>query len=243
MALTLNTQASVTAMGKYLMTLPTDQNQVEQQKQVEKENNFRALEAKYQRELERERGARLEVERQLQEAAAKKEAAAASKNDEDDAYDPSEPYVDHKRLDKRFNSFERKMEAKIEQKAEEKARLMVEKERRDNWLKSNPDYYDVLQHAEKFAEMHPDLAETILQMPEGFERQKLVYKNIKTLGINQPPKPVSSVQEKVDANRRSPYYQPSGPGAAPYAAQGDFSPVGQKNAYDKMKQLQQKLRM
>lgn len=219
------------------MTSPTDQNQVEQQKIIEKENNFRALEAKYQRELERERAARMELEKQYQEATAKKEAPA-----EDDE-DTSDPYVDHKRLDRRFNSFEKKMEAKIEQKAEEKARMMVEKERRENWLKANSDYYEVLQHSEKFAEANPELAEAILQMPEGFERQMLVYKNIKALGIHQPPKPTSSIQDKVDANRRSPYYQPGGVGAAPYAAQSDFSASGQKSAYDKMKQLQQKLRM
>jgi len=219
------------------MTSPTDQNQVEVQKQMEKENNFRALEAKYQRELDRERAARVEIERQLQEASAKKEASV---EDDDDT---SEPYVDHKRLDKRFSSFERKMEAKIEQKAEEKATQMVEKERKDNWLKSNPDFYDVLQHAEKFAETNPDLAESILTMPEGFERQKLVYKNIKTLGIHKPQSAAPSIQEKVDANRRSPYYQQSGVGTAPYSGQGDFSAAGQKNAYTKMKELQQKLRM
>lgn len=220
------------------MTVPTDQNQVEQQKIIEKENNFRALEAKYQRELERERSARMELERQYQEATTKKETAT-----EEDDNDTSDPYVDHKKLDRRFSSFEKKMEAKIEQKAEEKARMLVEKERKENWLKANPDYYEVLQHSEKFAEANPELAETILQMPEGFERQKLVYKNIKALGIHQPPKVTTGIQEKIDANRRSPYYQPGGLAAAPYAAQSDFSANGQKNAYAKMKELQQKLRM
>ena len=164
------------------------------------------------------------------------------KIDEDDE-GSSEPYVDHKRLDKKLSTFEKRMEAKIDQKAEEKARQMVDKERKDIWLKSNPDFFEVLQHAEKFAETNPELAEAILTMPEGFERQKLVYKNIKTLGIHQPAKPVTSIQDKVDANRRSPYYQGGSVGTAPYAAQSDFSPAGQKSAYDKMKLLQQKLRM
>ena len=37
-------------------------------KPTEKELNFRALEAKYQRQLEQERAARLEAERKIQEA-------------------------------------------------------------------------------------------------------------------------------------------------------------------------------
>jgi len=101
----------------------------------------------------------------------------------------------------------------------------------------------IQQHADKFAEREPELAETILQMPEGFERQKLVYKNIKALGLHKPAEVKSTIQDKVDANRRSPYYQPSGVGSAPYAAAGDFSPSGQKNAYQKMQELKNKLRI
>jgi hypothetical protein len=99
-----------------------------------------------------------------------------------------------------------------------------------------------MQHAEKFAQKDPELAETILNMPDSFERQKLVYKSIKALGVHKPEVQAPSIQDKIDANRRSPYYQPSGPGSAPYQSQGDFSPAGQKNAYAKMKELQNRLR-
>ena len=79
-------------------------------------------------------------------------------------------------------------------------------------------------------------------MPEGFERQKLVYQNIKELGVDKPEQKQSTIQEKVDANRRSPFYQPTGVGTAPYATSGDFSQTGQKQAYAKMKELQARLR-
>lgn len=218
------------------MTSPNDQNQVEVQKTNDKELNFRALEAKYQRQLDQERAARLEIEKQFQESQSRKQVV-------DDSDDDSEPYVDHKKLDKKLSSFEKRMEATIDKKAEEKARSLMQQDRKDSWLRNNPDFYDVLQHAEKFAEKDPELAETILQMPEGFERQKLVYRNIKSMGLDRPEQKQPSIQDKVDANRRSPYYQPSGTGTAPYNTSGDFSQAGQKNAYAKMKELQQKLRM
>ena len=53
-----------------------------------------------------------------------------------------------------------------------------------------------------------------------------------------------SIQDKIDANRRSPFYQPSGIGSAPYAGpDGDFSAAGQKTAYDKMQELKSRLRI
>jgi hypothetical protein len=78
-------------------------------------------------------------------------------------------------------------------------------------------------------------------MPEGFERQKLVYKNIKALGIHKKDEPKPSIQDKVDQNRRTPYYQPTGVGTAPYANAADFSQSGQSAAYKKMKELQKRL--
>ncbi len=96
---------------------------------------------------------------------------------------------------------------------------------------------------QKFADTHPKLAEVILRMPEGFERQKLVYENIKAAGIDRPQMKQQSIQEKVDANRRSPFMPSGGPGSAPYAQVGDFSPVGQKNAYDAMKAKISQLRL
>lgn len=214
----------------------------EQQKTNDKEYNFRALENKA-REFERKA---MEAERRALEAEKKAQEALQTRqqprhDDEDD--DDNEPYVDHKRLSKKLSSFERKMEEKIDKRAEEKAFMMVQKERQDSWLRSNSDFYDVMQHANKLAEQDPELAETILAMPEGFERQKLVYKNIKTLGLHKPKVAEPSIQQKIDANQKSPYYQPTGVGSAPYSQGGDFSPAGQKQAYSKLQELKSRLRI
>ena len=210
---------------------------VQEQPKNDKEYNFRAQEAKYERMLAQERSAREEAERRAQEAL----QARNQKQEEDE--DDDQPYVDHKRLNRTLSSFEKKMEEKIDKKAEEKARKLYEDNRKNDWLKNNPDFYDVLQNAERFANENPDLAEAILEMPEGFERQKLVYKNIKAVGAHKAKSQEPSIQQKVDANRRSPYYQPTGIGTAPYSQVGDFSASGQKNAYAKMKELQGKLRI
>ena len=138
------------------------------------------------------------------------------------------------------------MDEKIDKRAEEKARGMVQQERQNNWLKQNPDFYSVMEHANAFADKDPELAETILQMPEGFDRQKLVYKSIKAMGIHKPEVKPSSIQEKIDSNRKGPYYQPSGVGTAPYGVVNggkDYSPAEGKNAYAKMQELKSKLRI
>lgn len=218
------------------MTVPPQENQAQTQdnKQNDKELNFRALEAKYQRQLEQVNS---EKERLSQELAQKNNQ---TQNDDDD----DEPYVNKKNLNKTLNKFGQQQTQQTQSEIQKAVHTALAEERKQNWIKSNPDFYDVLQHAEKFAQRDPDLAESILQMPEGFERQKLVYKNIKALGIHKPEQKAPSIQEKVDANRRSPYYQPTGVGSAPYAgAQSDFSPSGQKDAYNKMQELKNKLRL
>lgn len=220
------------------MTEETQTSQVQDQKISDKELNFRNLEAKYQRELAQERAARQEAERVAQEAMVKKQQL--HEEEEDD----SEPYVDKKRLKKEQAKFGQQIKQETQSEIQRAVHTALEQERKNNWLKQNPDFYEVLEkNAEKIVQTNPELAETILNMPDGFERQKLVYANIKALGLHKPKEVTSNIQDKIDANRRSPYYQPSGVGTAPYASTGDFSQVGQKNAYDKMKELQQKLRL
>jgi hypothetical protein len=228
--MTVNSNENATAPGAA----------VEANKPNDKEYNFRALEAKYKRELEAERAARLEAERIAQEAAAAKRSAL---QDDDSEGDDAEPYVDKKRLNRFGKSLKESTQSEIQKGMEAAKQAAKEELRQELWLESNPDFYDVLQHADKFAQKAPKLAEAILRMPEGFERQKLVYQNIKELGVDKPEAKASSVQEKIEANKKSPYYQPSGIAAAPYAGGGDFSSVGQKNAYAKMQELKQRLRL
>ena len=214
------------------MTAQTQESQPQQQKVDTKELNFRQLEAKYEKQLQIERAARVEAERIAQER-------RIPEPEEDD----SEPYVDHKKIDKKLARFGEQSKQQTQSEIHKAVQVAISEERKQNWLKQNSDFYDVLQHAEKFAQHDPDLAETILEMPEGFERQKLVYKNIKALGLHKEAPKQASIQEKVDANRRSPYYQPSGVGTAPYSSQSDFSANGQKAAYEKMQQLKAQLRI
>jgi hypothetical protein len=221
------------------MTSPSQESQVQDaasaQSSNSKELNFRALEAKYQRQLDQANQARIEAEKRA-------EIASQVQHKDEDEID-SEPYVDHKKLSKTLAKFGEQNQKQTETQIQKAVNMALQEERKQNWIKNNPDFYQTLQLADKFAEHDPELAETILEMPEGFERQKLVYKNIKALGLHNPKPKESSIQEKIDANRRSPYYQPSGISSSPYSQQGDFSQVGQKNAYEKMQALKNQLRI
>lgn len=216
------------------MTVPTQENQAQDQAVSNKELNFRALEQKYQQQLAQERAER---ERLQQELSQKQQPA---QEDDDDSL---EPYVDHKRLRKEQARFGQQIKQETQTEINKAVQMALKQERENTWLKNNSDFQEVMQHAEKFAQMDPELAETILEMPPGFERQKLVYKNIKALGLHKEPPKEPSIQDKIDANRRSPYYQPSGVGSSPYSTVGDFSNAGQKNAYDKMQELKNRLRL
>lgn len=202
----------------------------------DKEFNFRQLESKYRTEVERERQARLELEQKLQ-------AMSQQNNIANEEEESSEPYVDNRRLEKKLARFGQSTQSDI-QKAMEKAKQDAKEElRQELWLDSNPDFFDVLQNAEKFAQTNPMLADSILKMPDSFERKKLVYANIKAMNLHKPAPVESSIQDKIDANKRSPFYQPSNIGTAPYAPTGDFSDAGKKAAYDKMQQSKSRLRL
>ncbi len=200
------------------------------------DKNFRLLERKHRLEMDQERQARQDLERKLQEIESRQSIA----DDDDD-----EPYVGHKKLDKKFNSFEKKLEQTIEKKAEERARALLDTRDQEDWATKNNDFSEVMKEDNlmKLLNRAPALADSIKRMPDGFEKQKLVYNTIKSMGIDKPETKQPSIQDKIDANKRSPYYQPSGVGAAPYSASSDFSAQGQKQAYAKMQELKNRLRM
>jgi hypothetical protein len=207
------------------------QQTAQDQKISDKEINFRKQEQLYQRVLS---------EKEARIAELEKKAQVNVREEEDD---DSEPYVDHKKLNKKLSKFGEATKSDIASQMQQAKELAKDEIRQELWLENNPDFYSVLQLADRFAQKAPELAKTILRMPEGFERQKLVYQNIKTLGIDQPEKKESSIQEKIDSNKRGSYYQPSTIGTAPYASVGDFSPTGQKNSYDKLLELKNRLRL
>ena len=211
-------------------------NQVQDNKPSDKEINFRKIEEKHRRELS-------EMQARLEETERKATEALSRNQVEDDNDD--EPYVGHKKLEKKLSSFEKRLEEKIDKRAEEKARMIMDRKEEEDWIKNNSDFSDVLKEENlmKLVNKAPGLAESIKRMPDGIEKQKLVYNTIKTMGLDKSEPKQQSVQEKIDANRRSPYYQPSGVGAAPYAGGGDFSPAGQKAAHAKMQELKSRLRI
>lgn len=215
------------------MTNPSN-GPVEQKKDT-KEFNFRALEAKYERQLEQERAIRLETEKRLQEL-------TQQRNQQDDDED-DEPYVDKRRLKKEQEKFGNQIKQETQTEIQKAVQQALKEKEREDWLNQNPDFYETLNHADKLALEHPDLAQTILKLPDNFERQQLVYQNIKKLGLHRERAKEPSIQEKIDANRRSPYYQPGGVGSPAYASSSDFSTSGQKNAYDKMQELKARLRL
>jgi len=195
--------------------------------------HMRKLIEKERQEKEQMAAQNAELQRLLQER-----QRPPSEDDDDD-----EPYVDKKRLKKSMAQVREEAAKESQSVVQREVQKALAQERQQNWIKQNGDFHEVMQHAQKLYEKDPELAETILEMPEGFERQKLVYKNIKALGLHKKPEPEQSIQSKIDQNRRSPYYQPSGVGTAPYNNTGDFSPVGQKSAYDKMQELKSRLRL
>ncbi len=223
------------------MTVPENQAQDTQQSENKvdnKEYNFRLAEARFQRELEKERQARLEAERMAQELQERQQQRY--QNDDDDEND-GDPYVNKKKFNKQMQKFGENTRKQYQEDINKAVVNALREKEKQDWIKANPDFYQVLQHADKFADYDPELAETILDMPEGFQRQKLVYKNIKALGLHQDRK--TSIQDTVNAKQKGPHYMPSGTGTHPYGGPiADYSKDGQKQAYEKMQALLNKKR-
>jgi len=220
---------------------PQDNQTQATQAPSDKELNFRKQEEMFKRQLEQERQARIAAEEKVSQYAQERLKGQNAVDDEDDGDD--EPYIDKKRLRRELGKVVKQTTTETDNKIQSAVQNALSAERQTQWLKNNPDFYDVMNHAQAFADRDPELAETILAMPEGFERQKLVYKNIKALGMHKKEEAAPSIQDKIESNRRSPFYQPTGVATAPYAGGGDFSASGQQNAYKKMMELKNRLRI
>lgn len=208
--------------------------QEQDKKQNDKEYNFRALESKFKRELESERQERMKLQHQLEE-----KQTRVVEEEED-----GEPYVDHKKLEKKLANFGKQTEQKTQSAIQHAVQNAIYEERKQMWIEQNADFYDVMQsNAERFLQKAPEVAKTILQMPDNFERQKLVYYNIKAMALDKPEVKQPSVQDKIDANRRNPYYQPTNIANTPYQSGGDFSEEGKKKAYEQIQKLKNNLRL
>lgn len=214
------------------MTVSTQSTPEAQNTPSNKEINFRqqelAMKQHYERQLQQERAERERIQRELEEA---------RRRDEDEEESP-DPYVDHKKLDKKLNKFAQQNQQQTQSEIQKAIQQAQAEAKREAWLENNSDFDEILGHAEKFAAKCPHLANTILKMPDNFERQKLVYQTIKEMGIHKPEEKKSTVQDKIDANKRGQFYQPSTVGTAPYQGETpNFSKTGQEEAYKKMKSL------
>jgi hypothetical protein len=220
------------------MTIQPSQveNQETSQAPVQKTNNTEINVGRLARQLEAEKEAREKLQQEISQL---REVSQRRQREEDP--EDSEPYVDERRLNKKLDRFAEDFDKKLDKRVEERAAMMIERERQQNFLKNNADFNAILGDEailQKLVDQHPEIAEPLLEMPDNFARKKLVYQNIKALGLHKPDVQKQSIQEKIDANRRSPYYQPSsGASTPPYGNSGDFSAAGQKNAYAKMKSL------
>src|SRR5258708_3956222 len=212
-----------------------------------KEINFRAQEKAmkehYERQLVQERTERERIAAEKDRIARELELAKRSRDDDDDV--DSEPYVDHRKLNKKLNQYEQKQQQQTQTEIQRAMQMAREEAKKEAWLENNQDFYETLQqHAEKLAQKSPALAKSILAMPDNFELKKLVYQSIKEFGLDKPEEKKSSVQDKIEANKRGQFYQPSNIGSAPYQGQtADFSESGQKAAYAKMQALIKNVRI
>jgi hypothetical protein len=218
------------------MTAQVENVPIQEQKQNDKEYNFRQQQASYEKKLAEERAEREKLTQQVEEL---RKAQQSHQSDEED----SEPYLDHKRFKKEQAKFGQQIKQETKADISQAVQEAIQYERKKAFLEQNPDFFDVLQkHAEQFSQKAPHLAEAILKMPDNFERQQLVFHNIKTMGLDRPVTKDPSIQDKIDANRRGAFYQPPQMGTPPYAPVGDFSEAGQKQGFQKMRELQGKLR-
>lgn len=189
----------------------------------------------------------LEAEKQEKEAMKKRlealERAPKIQKPIEDEDESDEPYVEPKTLKRKLAAFEQTIEEKIDKRAEEKARAMMNEEKRVNYYKQNPDFEEIMNAdvVQKFAQKYPNIAESLMKMPDTFERQQLVYENIKALGVNKKEE-APKIQDTIQNGRRKQniFYHPAD-GSPPYAGQADFSPSSQKNAYEKLKQLKARI--
>lgn len=196
------------------------------------EINFAKLRKKLEAEIQEKEALKLkaaQLEKEREELLRGRNVV--SEDDDDD-----EPYVDKRKLKKELSRHGEEFEKRVEKKVQE----ALEEERRLAYLDENKDFNDVLSEEglKGFVESHPGVAKAILRMPDGFERQKLVYETIKDLNRLKDSAKKSSIQDTIDANRRSPYYK--GPSSATPPFGGQIDP---KAAYNKMQELKSRLRL
>lgn len=218
-------------------TVQIENTQENQSQANSKEMNFRALEAKYRRELEEERRAREEAERKYQESQ-NRYVNYEDDDDDDDGYVDAKKFKKLKKeLQQNTSQYAKKTEAEIERKVREE----LEKKEIKNWFESHKDYEEVVstENCQYLIENHPQLARIIESLPQGFQKQQLAYETLKNLASKSKEK--EDVQNQIYKNQHGAHYHPSGHGTMPYSKNVDFSQTGQKKAYEKMMEMKRRM--
>ena len=220
------------------MTANTQDNQAADAKKNDTEFNFKKQADMYTRQLEQERQAKAALEQELQALKQQK----SQKRDMEEEDDGDEPYIDKKVLKKTLTNERQQVKEEVRNEVRQEMQKMIQDERKNTFLRQNPDFNEIMtpEMLQKFADKHPDIADEYMNMPDGFDRQRFLYKNVKALGINRKEE---KIQDKIDDKKRANFYQPSGIAGPGYSAQGDFSKQGQKAAYDKILALKNNLRI
>ena len=227
--------------GSNVPNIEHTQSQTENtQKPNDKEYNF----AQIRQQLEKEKQEKIQMKEEIEKLKKIAQEKISSHHDDDD--DDNEPYIDRKKLKRELSKVVEQTNTETDAKVQALVNKALTEERQKNWLSVNPDFQEVMQHAQKLQDSDPELADIILNMPDNFERHKLVYKHIKATGLHKPAAAKSNIQDKIDANRRSPYYQPTGissPGYCIINGGKDYNQNEMKNAYDFMQQSKKKMRI
>jgi hypothetical protein len=216
-------------------TQPADQNG---QKTNDKEYNF----VQIRKQLESKNQENQQLKEELEKIKKVSQDRLTPPDDDDD----DEPYVDRKRLKRELGKVVQQTATETESKIQDAVNRALGEERQRQWLSQHNDFEQIMQHAQKIQDSDPELADIILNMPNTFERHKLVYKHIKATGLHNPAPAKTNIQDKIDANRRSPFYQPSGipsPGYGIVNGGKEYSDTEMKSAYDVMQQSKRRLRI
>jgi len=110
------------------MTAPQENQEQPNNKELNFRAQERAMAEKYERILAQERAERERLQREL-EAKSK-----VTESDEDD----SEPYVDHKKLDKKLARFGENTMRQTQTEIQKAVGQALHEERKQNWIKQNP---------------------------------------------------------------------------------------------------------
>lgn len=211
--------------------------------QSDKELNFRKLEAA--REAEKEARIRAEMEAQYLKREMDAIRASMQPKEVDPLDDLSEDdYQEPAKLSSKIKEKLNKERQHFRREAEEIANKVIEeRDKKDYFRRLKQDYHDFDQvvnetNLAQLAESSPELTESLMKIPDEYEKRRLAYSAIKRMGKKEEPK--ASIKEKVQENSHNTYYTPQSAGV-PTAADYDLkSPQARQAAYEKLKLAQRR---